>query len=43
MRRETLEVKRLVESKLDEAGGQSRRLSGFLRRALEELDPPDKG
>ncbi len=43
LRRETLEVKRLVESKLDEAGGQSRRLSGFLRRALEELDPPDKG
>jgi len=43
VRRETLEVKRLVESKLDEAGGQSRRLSGFLRRALEELDPPDKG
>ena len=43
VRRETLEVKRLVESKLDEASGQSRRLSGFLRRALEELDPPDKG
>jgi hypothetical protein len=43
VRRETLEVKRLVESKLDEAGGQSRRLSGFLRRALEELEPPDKG
>lgn len=43
VRRETLEVKRLVESKLDEAGGQSRRLSGFLRRALEELEPTDKG
>ncbi len=42
VRRETLEVKRLVETKLDEAGGQSRRLSGFLRRALEELDPQDK-
>jgi hypothetical protein len=43
VRQETLEVKRLVESKLDEAGGQSRRLSGFLRRALEELEPTDKG
>ena len=42
VRKETLEVKRLVETKLDEAGGQSRRLSGFLRRALEELDPQDK-
>ena len=37
-----IEVKRLVESKLEEAGGQSRRLSGFLRRALEELEPPGK-
>lgn len=43
LRKETSEVKRLVESKLDEAGGQSRRLSGFLRRALEELEPPEKG
>jgi hypothetical protein len=43
VKRETAEVKRLVESRLEEAGGQSRRLSGFLRRALEELEPPDKG
>jgi hypothetical protein len=41
--REMAEMKRLVESRLEEAGGQSRRLSGFLRRALEELEPPDKG
>ena len=43
VRRETLEVRRLVETRLEEAGGQSRRLSGFLRRALEELEPTDKG
>ena len=43
VRRETLEMMRLVEARLDEAGGQSRRLSGILRRALEELDPPGKG
>ncbi len=43
VRRETADVKRLVEAKLEEAGGQSRRLSGFLRRALEELEPPGKG
>ncbi|MBK9967279.1 MAG: hypothetical protein IPP07_21355 [Holophagales bacterium] len=43
LQRETFEVKRLVEMKLDEAGGQSRRLGTFLRRALEELDPPNKG
>jgi hypothetical protein len=43
VRRETLEIMRLVEARLDEAGGQSRRLSGILRRALEELDPPGKG
>ncbi|MFN7989075.1 MAG: ADP-ribosylation factor-like protein [Thermoanaerobaculia bacterium] len=43
LKRETAEVRRLVETKLDEAGGQSRRLSGFLRRALEELEPPEKG
>ena len=42
VKRETAEVRRLVEAKLDEAGGQSRRLSGFLRRALEELEPPDR-
>ncbi|HRY44569.1 MAG TPA: ADP-ribosylation factor-like protein [Thermoanaerobaculia bacterium] len=40
VRRETADVKRLVESKLDEAGGQSRRLGAFLRRALDELEPP---
>jgi hypothetical protein len=40
---ETAEVKRLVESRLEEAGGQSRRLTGFLKRALEELEPPGKG
>ena len=43
VRRETAEVKRLVESRLEEAGGQSRRLSVFLRRALEEIEPSDKG
>ena len=43
VRRETAEVRHLVESRLEEAGGQSRRLSGFLRRALEELEPPGKG
>ena len=43
VRRETAEVRRLVEARLEEAGGQSRRLSGFLRRALEELEPPEKG
>jgi mutual gliding-motility protein MglA len=42
VRRETSEVKRLVEERLEEAGGQSRRLRGFLRRALEELEPPDR-
>jgi hypothetical protein len=43
VRSETAEVKRLVETRLEEAGGQSRRLSGFLRRALEELEPQEKG
>lgn len=43
VRRETAEVKRLVESKLDEAGGQSRRLGTFLRRALDELEPSGNG
>ena len=38
IRRETADVRRLVDERLEEAGGQSRRLSGFLRRALEELD-----
>ena len=37
---ETADVKRLVESRLDEATGQSRRLGAFLRRALDELEPP---
>ncbi len=41
VRRETAEVRRLVESRLEEAGGQSRRLTGFLKRALEELEPPE--
>ncbi len=40
VRRETADVKRLVESRLDEAGAQSRRLGAFLRRALDELEPP---
>ncbi len=43
MRRETADVKRLVESRLDEASGQSRRLGAFLRRALDELEPPGNG
>lgn len=43
VRRETADVKRLVETRLEEAGGQSRRLSGFLRRALEEIDGEGKG
>jgi len=42
VKRETADVKRLVESKLDEASGQSRRLGTFLRRALEELEPSGK-
>lgn len=42
MRRETADVKRLVESKLDEAGAQGRRLGAFLRRALDELEPPTR-
>jgi signal recognition particle receptor subunit beta len=43
VRRETADVKRLVESRLDEASGQSRRLGAFLRRALDELEPPGNG
>ena len=43
VRRDTSEVRRLVESKLEEAGSQSRKLTGFLRRALEELEPRDGG
>jgi hypothetical protein len=43
LRRETADVKRLVEERLEEAGGQARRLSGFLRRTLEELDAERKG
>ncbi|MHB8799312.1 MAG: GTP-binding protein [Thermoanaerobaculia bacterium] len=43
VRRETADVKRLVESKLDDASGQSRRLGAFLRRALDELEPPGNG
>ena len=43
VRRETADVKRLVEERLEEAGGQARRLSGFLRRALDELDGESKG
>ena len=42
VKREAADVKRLVESKLDEASGQSRRLGRFLRRALEELEPSGK-
>jgi len=43
VRRDASEVRRLVESKLEEAGSQSRKLTGFLRRALEELEPRDGG
>ncbi len=43
VRREAADVKRLVESRLDEATGQSRRLGAFLRRALDELEPPGNG
>jgi hypothetical protein len=43
VRREAADVKRLVESRLDEASGQSRRLGAFLRRALDELEPPGNG
>ena len=43
VRRETADVKRLVESRLDEASGQSRKLGAFLRRALDELEPPGNG
>ncbi len=43
VRREAADVKRLVESRLEEASGQSRRLGAFLRRALDELEPPGNG
>ena len=43
VRRETADVRRIVESKLDDASGQSRRLGAFLRRALDELEPPGNG
>jgi hypothetical protein len=43
VRREASEVRRLVEAKLEEAGGRNRKLAGFLRRALEELEPTAEG
>ena len=43
VRREASEVRRLVEEKLGEAGGQSRRLGQAFRRVLEELEGPEMG